>query len=152
MTASYNLPILSSSPKDVVRLMLGDTNMTSPLLQDEEISYFLSKRPNTYGAAAECCRSLATKFAAQATVQAGDTKIEYSDIAKAFTARATAFESQAANSGAGMPYAGGISQTDKLTQEANTDRVSPQFVLDMDDNYIPIAPESTGAIPPDTSI
>jgi hypothetical protein len=142
MTWSYNLPILAKSPKDAVRLLIGDTDSTNPLMQDEEINYFLSKRPNTYGTAAECCRSLAVRFSSSATTAAGDTKIAYSDLAKAFAARATAFESQAANSGAGMPYAGGISQADKENQLEDPDRVTPQFALGDDDNFIPVAPTS----------
>lgn len=146
MTFSYNLPILATSPKDVIRMMIGDTDPTNPLLQDEEIAYILSKRPNPYGAAAECCRSLAVRFASQVTTAAGDTKIAYSDITKAFAARAQAFESQAANSGAGLPYAGGISQSDKDSQVENTDRVQPQFVLGADDNFIPVAPVGTNPV------
>lgn len=143
MTVSYNLPILATSQKDVVRLIIGDTDVCNALLQDEEINYFLSQRPNTYGAAAECCRSLATRFASQATIAAGDTKIAYSDISKAYTQRALAFESQAAISGSGAPYAGGLSQSDKFNAEQDPDRVEPQFVLNVDDNYTsPIAPSS----------
>lgn len=147
MTWSYNLPIIGTSGKDQVRLLIGDTDSTNPLLQDEEIAYFLSKRPNSYGAAAECCRTLSTRFASSATTTAGDTKIAYSDIAKAFAARAQAFESQAANSGAGLPYAGGISQADKQSQIENTDRVPPQFALGDDDNFIPVAPASDSTDP-----
>ena len=142
MTWSYNAPLLATSPKDVVRLLIGDTNTANQLLQDEEIAYILTRRPNTYGAAAECCRSLATRFATEATTKAGNTEIMYSDISKAYAARATAFESQAANSGAGLPYAGGLSQADKENAMEDSDRVPPQFALGDDDNFLPVAPAS----------
>lgn len=142
MTWSYSLTDLSSSAKDQTRLMIGDTNPANPLLQDEEINYFLSRRPSPYGAAAEACRALATFYSGLATTQAGDTKIMYSDLSKAFALRAAGFENQAANSGSGLPYAGGISQSDKETQLEDPDRVSPQFALNDDDNYFPVAPAS----------
>ena len=141
MTWSYDAEFLSD-PKNQIRLLIGDTNPECGLLQNEEISYFLSQRPSFYGAAAECCRSLATRFSAQATMSAGDTKEMLSDISKAFAQRALAFETKAVVSGSGAPYAGGISVSDKETQDEDTDRVQPQFVLGADDNYLPVAPSS----------
>lgn len=143
MTWTYNLAALATAPLSQVRLLIGDTDIANPLLQDEEINFFLIRRPNTYGAAAEACRSLSVRFATEATTKAGDSEIMYSDISKAFALRAQTFESQAANSGSGSPYAGGISQSDKFNQEQDTDRVAPQFALNVDDNYTsPVAPAS----------
>src|ERR1017187_2364114 len=143
MTWTYSLTDLGTNSTDDVRLLIGDTDPTNPLLQDEELAYFLSKRPNLYGASAEATRSLAVRFASMATTKAGDTEIMYSDISKAYAAMAARFENQSANSGSGFPYAGGISQNDKLNAEQDTDRVAPQFELNVDDNYTsPIAPAS----------
>ncbi|WP_407146251.1 hypothetical protein [Bradyrhizobium sp. ORS 86] len=140
MTWTYDVTALATSAKDNVRLLIGDTDETDPQLQDEEIAYFLSGRPNPYGAAAECCRALAAKYARLVSQSAGDTKFVFSDMSKAYERRASDFEGQAANSGAGLPYAGGISNTDKLNQESDSDRVQPQFTLGIDDNFLPVAP------------
>jgi hypothetical protein len=141
MSWSYDPTDLATSPKDQVRLLMGDTLSTDPQLLDEEINYFISSRGSLYGAAAECCRSLQAKFSRSVDQAAGASKVSYSQLAKAYGIKAAEFESKAAASGAGMPYAGGISVTDKIQQEQNSDRVSPQFQVGMDDNYIlPIGP------------
>ena len=141
MTWTYELTTITSTPKDVVRLLIGDTDSTAQLLQDEEISTFLSYRPSPYGAAADCCRSLAAKYAIQATTAAGDTKISYSDISKSFAARANALDQKAIIFGSAMPYAGGISVTDKQNQVEDADRVPTNFNIGMDDNRLPIGPD-----------
>lgn len=141
MTWTYNAADLASSPKDQVRLLMGDTLSTDPQLQDEEIAYVITTRGSLYGAAAECCRSLQAKFSRSVDQAAGASKTSYSQLAKAYGVKAAEFEARAAASGAGLPYAGGISVTDKIQQEQNTDRVQPQFQVGMDDNYImPVGP------------
>jgi len=58
-----------SSPKDEVRFLIGDTDDSEPLLQDEEIKYILTVTPSAgtssynYGAAAVAAKSIAAKFA-----------------------------------------------------------------------------------------
>lgn len=140
MTWSYNLSLLNQKGKDFVRYLIGDTVSSDPQLQDEEIAMSISMRSTAYGAAAECCRSLATKFSRLVDQAAGSSKITFSNMAKAYNARAIEFESLSTLSGAVTPYAGGISAADMLTQETNTDRVGPQFTIGMTDNYLPMAP------------
>ena len=43
-------------------------------------------------------------------------------------------EGQALQVGGAVPYAGGISVADKLQQQQNNDRVTPNFVLGIEDN------------------
>lgn len=154
MTWTYELSTIATTPKDMIRLQIGDTDSTNPLLQDEEISFYLTTRANIYGAAAECCRSLAAKFSSQVTAAAGGQKTAYSDIAKAYAARAVSFDVKAAMAGSAMPYAGGISVSDKQNNQQDTDRTSPQFSIGMDDNFMPISPVDEGggteAIDPNT--
>jgi hypothetical protein len=69
-----------------------------------------------------------------------DLRTVLSARAKAYSARAIEYEVQAnARSGA-LPYAGGISINDKIQNELDIDRVPPAFTVDMDDNYLPVAP------------
>jgi hypothetical protein len=140
VTWSYNIEDLATSTKDQVRLLIGDTLTTDQQLQDEEINFAVSQRSSVWGAAAECCRSLAAKFGRSVDVTAGSSKTSFSQVAKAYTAKALDFEAKAAMGGAGLPYAGGISISDKLRQEQNEDRVSPQFQIGMDDDFLPVGP------------
>jgi hypothetical protein len=149
MTWSYTITDLATSTKDQVRFLIGDTLTTDQQLQDEEIVFAISQRASVWGAAAECCRSLASKFARSVDTAAGASKQSYSQLAKAYTIKTNEFESRAAMGGAGMPYAGGISIADKLAQEQNEDRVSPQFQVGMDDNFLPVAPAGNeSSVPP----
>lgn len=149
MTWTYNVYDIATSPKDQVRLLIGDTVDCDPQLQDEEIVFLISSRTTVYGAAAECCRSLASKYARSVDSAAGTQKATLSQLSKQYTSKAIQFEQKASASGAAMPYSGGISIADKQRQDANTDRVPPQFTLDMDDNRI--APAIGGGSEDDTN-
>src|SRR2546425_151072 len=131
MTWSYNPSLLATNAKDAVRLLVGDVLQSDPQMQDEEISYFVTARGSLYGAAAECCRALAAKFSRSVDQQGGTFKTFYSQMAKAYTVKSLEFDNKSALFGAAMPYAGGISLTDKQTQDLNSDRVLPQFNLGM---------------------
>lgn len=139
MTWSYYPNLLSTQAKDAVRLLIGDVVASDQQMQDEEIVFFVSSRGTLYGAAAECCRALAAKFGRSVDQTAGSTKNMYSQMSKAYTAAAIYFESKSAMAGGGMPYSGGISLSDKQTQQLNEDRVVPIFTKGMMDNDIPEA-------------
>lgn len=134
MTWSYNPSLLPGNTKDAVRLLIGDVLQCDGQMQDEEIAYFVTTRGTLYGAAAECCRSLAAKFGRSVDQQAGTSKVSYSQMAKAYTLKAFEFE---AKSTIVMPYAGGISTNDKLMQDLNNDRVVPMFTKGMMDSDLP---------------
>jgi hypothetical protein len=138
MTWSYLPQLLSTSSKDQVRLLIGDVISTCPQLADEEIVYFAGLRPSVYGAAAECCRALANRYARSVDQQAGTTKFAFSQMAKQYLQQAAYLDSKAAELGAGLPYCGGISVTDKQVQEMTADRVEPNFTIGMMDNSSPI--------------
>jgi len=138
MTWTYSVSDLATSQKDQVRLAIGDTLSTDPQLQDEEIAFYVSKRGTIEGAAAECCRTLATQYARSVDTAAGDTKDAFSQMSKAYALKATAFEQLAALGGSGTSYAGGISVADKQRQEQDSDRVPPQFNIGMEDDRLPV--------------
>ncbi|HZT90284.1 MAG TPA: hypothetical protein VFA12_20255 [Stellaceae bacterium] len=123
-----------------MRLLIGDTNSTNPLLQDEEIAFDLTQVPTVYGAAAMACSQVAAKFSSLADQSAGQTKIAYSQRAKAYRAMAAEYKNLAAARGGGMPYAGGISISDKAQQTQDSDRVPPNFNIGMTDDFLPVAP------------
>jgi hypothetical protein len=142
MSWSYFPSLLASSSKDAVRLLIGDVLSTDQQMQDEEINYILTRRSTVYGAAADCCRSLAAKFSRSVDQQAGTSKIAYSQLAKSYTMKAIEYEQKATLAGAGTPYMGGISVSDKTSQDQNTDRPPTQFNLGMTDNLIPEASQA----------
>lgn len=141
MTWSYSLGDLATSAKDQVRLLIGDTVSADPQLQDEEIEYFISKRSTPYGAAELCCLHLASQYSRSVDTASATSKRAFSQLSKQYTQMAGQFRAQAAAAGGALPYAGGISVTDKLQQEQNADRVAPQFVIGMEDNLeLPVGP------------
>ncbi len=139
MTWTYNFTQLAAGAQlPQVRFLIGDTLPSDQLLQDEEIDYALSARGNVYAAAADCCRSIASTFSRQSDMADGDLRISRSQKAKAYMERALNLDAQFAINGGAQPWAGGISVTQKQTAEQDSDRVTPQFNLGMEDNQLPV--------------
>lgn len=131
----------SNNNRDAIRFMIGDTIQTDPQLMDSEIAFALAQSPgNLNRVASNICFSLAAKFARLVDTVDRELRTMYSSKSRNYRQMAISFMVIADQSGAGMPYAGGISIADKRRQQSNTDRVQPQFVLGMDDNYVPEAP------------
>jgi hypothetical protein len=130
----------TTSNKDAIRFLIGDTIYSDPQLQDPEINFAYTTRGNIWGAAAMLCRALAAQLSRQADVVDQNLRNAYSQRARAYMIRASDYEVQAAIRSGAMPYAGGISIADKQQQEQDTDRVAPQFQLGMDDNFLPVGP------------
>jgi hypothetical protein len=131
---------LATNTTSQVRLLIGDVVATDPQMQDEEIAFFLTQRSSVWGAAAECCMTLATKFGRSVDQAVGTAKISFSQMAKAYTAKALLFNARAASMGSGMPYAGALSIADMVNQLSNDDRVEPAFTVGITDDVVPIAP------------
>lgn len=139
MTFTYNPSSVATSQMMQVRLVIGDTVESDQQIQDEEIDFFLTQRSSIYGAAAECCRSLASQYSRSADMRTGASDAKYSQMAVAYALRAQQFDAKAAAAGAGMPYCGGISQADKENSAQDDDRVNPQFAIGMFDSNLPLA-------------
>lgn len=110
--------------RDAVRFLIGDTDNTAQLVTDEEIAYMLAQEGTSTSAAARICRSLAAKYARYMDQSVGDLSISYSQRYQQFSELAVKLESDA-GSRVGIPYAGGISKTDKGSREMDTDRLLP---------------------------
>ena len=142
MTWSYSVATIATTPKDQVRRMIGDVIQTDQQIADEEIAFAITQRSSVYGAAADCCRFIAAQYSRKVDVvtqgAGGMLKTNYSAQATAYKAMAANFESIAVSRGGAMPYAGGISVSDKQSNEGDSDRVAPQFNIGMDDNQLPV--------------
>ena len=143
MTWTYNAASLTTTPatpsvvRDQVRFLIGDTDPASKQLEDEEIAFAISLRASTYGAAANCCRALATKAARRADSAQGPLHTALSQITRNYQSMAARYENQAIV----VPgFAGGISISDKMQREMDSDRVPPNFNIGMTDNFLPVPP------------
>ncbi|NPV63661.1 MAG: hypothetical protein HPY61_13740 [Methanotrichaceae archaeon] len=63
----------AGSPRDALRLKIGDVRQDDPLLSDQEVQYFLEKHSgNILLASIEACEALAARFARDAVEYVGD--------------------------------------------------------------------------------
>ena len=131
MTWSYT-PVVTD--KDQVRLLIGDTEVTDQLLEDEEIDFFLANCPSVNTAASKSARSIASKFSRLADQKTGDISVSFSQQAEAYLKIAEELESQAAIS-QGVPFSGGISKSVDEVNDLDPDRKRPAFEVGMDDNF-----------------
>lgn len=122
-----------------MRRLIGDVLSGDQQLQDEEINWTLTRYSTVYGAAAECCRDLASQYARLVDLVVGELKTNYSARSKRYQEMAVDFESRSV-SGTIAVYAGGISNADKLSQVQNPDRPAPAFVRNQFDDLLPEAP------------
>jgi hypothetical protein len=121
-----------ASDKDTVRLLVGDTDPDKRQLHDEEIAWFLTENSNVYLAAAEAAKAIAALYGRDVDKQVGDLKISASQRQKQYLDLAKQLRSRVGRSIS--PYAGGISRSDKIAVEQDTDRVRPAFRRNQFDN------------------
>lgn len=123
-----------TSAKDETRFYIGDTDKTDPLLNDQEISFILKQYNfSAINAAIPCCNFIMTKFGRMADESVGQVKIMYSQKVKAYRQIKEDLRELLAITDM-TPYAGGISVSDKLTNNQNTDLVRPDFSKHMMEN------------------
>lgn len=123
----------SSTNRDAIRFLIGDTDNTDQLVTDEEIAYALAQEGSAYIAAARICRSVASKFARYMDQSVGDLSISYSQRYTQFTALADRLESDG-SSRLGVPFAGGISVAAKEAVTDDSDRIQPAIKIGVQDN------------------
>lgn len=127
---TYDLGLTKA--KDQIRLLIGDTESTDPLLQDEEITFHANGQSGLYRQAAACARAIAGTFSRRVDRSVGQLKLSSGQQAKAYHDLAQSLMRQAARQDA-VPYAGGLSISDKEGVEDNTDRVKPAFTRETGD-------------------
>lgn len=141
---TYNPAQIATVSLFQARRWMGDVIQDDWQMTDEEISWAIASRGNVIMAAADCCRQIAAQYSRKVdTTSPGPVATRYSTEAKAYADRAKELDAIVQARGIGvMPYAGGISVTDKTNVQQDTDRVSPSFTIGLSDNAIPI--RSTG--------
>jgi len=116
-----------ASDLDEVRFLIGDTDTNDQQLSDEEITYLLSAFGSPARAALESARGLLAKYSRFVDQKTGDIDIKFSQRRAAYAALVQQLQ-------LGMlpvPYAGGISESDKEVDELDDDRVAPAFTVRM---------------------
>lgn len=131
MTFTYASTDLSTSLAQV-RSILGDTNAADPQLSDEEITFYLTTFGGVYYAGAACCDAIAAKYARQIDGSVGPLSRSFSQRQTNYLALGRRLRYLAATQSA-VPYAGGISITDKTATNTQSDRVQPAFSKAWDD-------------------
>jgi hypothetical protein len=113
-----------------IRLLLQDNQSNRPLLQDEEIDWLQTQEMNAYMAAARCCDMLIARAGSIRMKRVSELVLEYDP--KFY--QSLAFQLRARGMTYQMPFAGGISISDKLAQQSDIDAVVPLFFRGFADN------------------
>lgn len=116
----------AANDRDKVRFLIGDTDTNDQQVSDEEIAYLLTSEGSVPGAAVAAVQALIAKFSRLVDKSVGDLSISYSQRVGQYEKLLRQLVQRRALR-TGTPYAGGISESDKDTVEADTDRVRPEF-------------------------
>lgn len=119
---------------DAVRFLVGDTDALDPVLQDGEIQYLLNEYGAPLNAAIQACETIVARFSRLVDEKVGQVDVKFSQKAKQYTDMAALLRQRLALNDT-TPYAGGLSQSDKRANDANSDRVRPDFTKHMMENH-----------------
>jgi hypothetical protein len=115
---------------DKVRFLIGDTDTTNQLVQDEAIDTMISLYGDNFAAAAALCDGLATKFARLPTITISGITIRGTERAEQFRITAASLRRQSAQGAPGalgLPSVTGVSVSDVQSNQQDTDRVPDKF-------------------------
>ncbi len=128
----------ANNTSDAVRALLGDTSTSTALLSDSEVAWLVAQHPNVYYAAAVGADMLfANNASAVVSKKVGDLTLTKGSglggsVASNYKELGEELRSTAARMGV-KPYAGGISVSDKDTQEGDSDWDRSEIRLGMHD-------------------
>lgn len=129
MQWSYTDP--SSIPKDAVRLTIGDTDASDPILFDEEISALLLSNGQSVSAASLfAVEAIIAKLSRLCDQSVGSVSASYSQQREGYMALRGTLKLRASYGG-GIPYAGGINRFDVILNERDRTQVRPMFTTRM---------------------
>lgn len=122
----------STSKKDEVRFLMGDTNTKRPLCGDKEILWQLTNTPNTRIAAADLLLSKAVQFATKGDVKVGDVSKQFSKVADGLKSCSDRLRGEALKRA--RPFFGGLTKSGKRALATDTDAVQPAFAIGITDD------------------
>jgi len=115
-------------PKDAVRLTIGDTESSDPLLSDEEILWLYRQEGDLTLAAIACCQVIRAKLSRLVDFSADGTSMQLSQRVKHYAALEEELRTELSYTA--IPYAGGLLVDEKTSWDANTADVQPAFRRD----------------------
>lgn len=127
MAWSYDAAL--GTDKDRVRFLVQDNMTGRQLFQDEEIDWVLTTEDNIYTAAASLCDMLISRASGVKSKKISEFTITY-DL-KVYQTLAASLRAKGAYNQ--VPYAGGISQADKRSQQSDNDAVKPKVARRLHD-------------------
>jgi hypothetical protein len=117
-------------PLDAVRSAIGDTDSTNPQLSDAQIMYRLGTAADSVrGATMALLLDLAAAYAGAADTSELDLSVKLSQISAGYLRLYDKLkeEGEITALASAVPFAGGISRTDRDNRNANPDRLRPSF-------------------------
>ena len=137
MTWSYSEDVLNtttaSGKLNTVRLLVGDTDETDQIVQDEEINFALTQSDNVYYAASWVASVIAAKFARKVSTELdGQLRADYSDLSRQYNKLSGTLRQNGTKYNAGSlgVVFGGTDISGIETVREQTDRVKPSFRRD----------------------
>ncbi len=125
----------SRSPLDAVRFYIGDTNSKDVQLQDGEIEFVLAQFNNSAtNAAVRCCEAIIAKLSSLTDEKVGQVDIKFSQRVDHYQKMLANLRTRVAVTDT-VPFAGGISRSQKQANVQNTDLVRPDFTKRMMENH-----------------
>jgi hypothetical protein len=140
----------STSSKDLVRWLIGDTIASRPLLLDAEINAALSFQPTPSFAATACADAIANKVASKVDKTIGKTSIKLSQMVDAYRQMADRLRAGGAGNlpggdGSGVHlggiFVGGASISEDEALRSDSDLNQSSFSIGQDDH--PGVPQNT---------
>lgn len=132
---SWSFDDTLSTDRDLVRILIGDTNTNDQLMSNESIDKVLTLQTNVNLAAARCCEMIAAKYARQVNTTNMSLSVQAADRYAHYIELATTLRDQDVSEA--IQYAtikpGGLTISEKNTLDADTDARQPSFSIGMDD-------------------
>lgn len=121
-------------PRDHVRELIGDTDISHKLMLDATIAHALTERKNEYFAAAKLCSELALRFARKVSISHEGASEQWGELVENYRNLADDYEKQgqalAESVGtAGAPQAAALTKSALKDINSDTDRRLPVFML-----------------------
>lgn len=137
MTWSYSEDTLNTTTAtgklNTIRLLVGDTDETDQLVQDEEINFALTQSDNVYYAASWVANVIAAKFSRKVSTELdGQLRADYSDLSKQYRSLSGSLRQDGTKYNAaslGVTFGGTTISGINAVRE-QTDRVKPSFTRD----------------------
>ena len=126
----------STVPIDEVRLLIGDTDTTNQKLQDEELQYYIDTYGSGVRAAIPAVQAIMAKYSSLVDEKTGEVQVWWSQQLDNYRKLLKQLEAQLKLRSVPFPFAGGISKSDIISRQSDTDRPEDAFSVGMQDNNV----------------